>query len=174
MDTPQAVQPPEVPPAGVAAPWRGLPLHVYRARRGLSFGMCALCGCSQGAVEQHALCAWDSCAPLKHPQRSFASDACRSAYHDSLHPRINQPGVEPACGDGSIKARIAALLSSDGLNRTGDQIAYELRISGATALRELRKLRHDGARIHMQRLHGPRRPAVFFMDRAAKPVENIA
>jgi biotin operon repressor len=138
MDTPQAAQATEVPPAGVAAPGAGI------------------------------LCEWDKCQPLTKRQKRFASGACRAAYHDSLHPRINQPGVEPLCGEGSIKARIAALLSGDGLNRTGDQIAYELRISGATALRELRKLRHDGARIHMQRLHGPRRPACYWMVRAGK------
>ena len=175
-DTPQAVQPPEVPPAGVAAPGGGI-------------------------LRELGLCEWDGCRALTRRQKRFASAKCCGLWHDSLHPRINPPsevGAQECVGcvlgweivdgkhradvysearggtdnipctrAGSIKARIAALLSSDGRNRTGDQIAYELRISGATALRELRKLRHDGARISMQRLHGPSRPAVYFMSREA-------
>jgi len=105
-------------------------------------------------------------APLVRKQRRYCSGACRARAYDSQHPRINPPGLEPTSGEGPIKARIRSLLAGDGRNRTGDEIAFELRISSATALRELRKLRHDdGAQVHMQRLHGPSKPAVYWMAR---------
>lgn len=110
------------------------------------------------------LCERQECLqPLTGHQKRFCSGRCRAAWHDQIRPRINAPGVEPACGEGSIKARIKALLA-DGHQRTGDQIAFELRVGGSTALRELRKLRtEEGEPVSMARLYGPSKPAVYWM-----------
>jgi predicted ArsR family transcriptional regulator len=67
----------------------------------------------------------------------------------------------------SIKERIRAHMA-DGQQRTTAQLAFDLRISEATAARELRKLRRElGAPVQMARLRGPARPAVFWLPQPA-------
>ena len=168
MDTPEAVQPSENAPGAIAMPAAGILEHVYKpeARPASSRDVCAVCG-GQLAARQHALCAWDGCAHLIHPQKRYASARCCAAHHDRLHPRINPPGLGLR-DQGSIKERIRKhLLGLEGRHATTLEIAAAIQERESTTARELRKLKRRGCPVQMARLNGPSSPAVFWISKDA-------
>lgn len=124
---------------------------------------CARTGCETVIQRPRVLKRREDGTPLEVQQ--FCSSACRVAIYDQSHPRIAAPGVLEAQGQAgkAIKQRIRELLT-DGHQRTTAQIAFDLRVSEATAARELRKLRLElGAPVQMARLRGPAKPAVYWL-----------
>lgn len=162
MDAQPVTDEPGGPGAAVATPGVGIVgRHVFKAET--VGGACNVCGGGFGEF-QHT-CAFDGCAPLVGRQKSFATNACRTRWWDREHPRVNPPSEAvnlPLAG--SIKDRIRELMA-DGLQRTTQQIAYDLRIGEATCSRELRKLRDKGVAVQTAALRGPRKPAVYWIPR---------
>ncbi len=127
----QAQLPLEIAPASVAAP------HA---------ATCERCGVALGPGR---------------PGRRYCSGACRAAAYDQAHPRLAAPPELGRRRQGSIQARLEALLA-DGLQRTAAEIAYELREGADTVAREARKLARKQPRLRRQARGGHQR-AVWFM-----------
>lgn len=90
-------------------------------------------------------CEWDQCRPLTGRQKRFATDACRAAWHDSIHPRINP--VEPSLRrKASIRSIVLGILQ-DGEWHTAHDLAIKAHADKHSVVSRISQLKRSGHRI---------------------------
>lgn len=99
---------------------------------------------STAAAQPQKHCEWDRCRPLEGRQKRFASDACRAAWHDLNHPRINPP--EPLKRKASIRELVLGILS-DGSWHSAHRIAEMIRADKHSVVARISQLKAAGHNI---------------------------
>lgn len=114
-----------------------------------------------GGVATGRLCDMTDCRrPLKVRQKRFCSPACRFAYWDLLHPRINRTPPEGQ-REGSILLAVLTLMK-DGEWRTAHEIAEAVRAFPHSVSARLAEARKRGWEIESDAANGNSRRAHRF------------
>lgn len=90
------------------------------------------------------LCEWDQCRPLQGQQKRFASDKCRAAWHDLLHPRLSPPA--PLKRKATIRSLVLGILM-DGDWHSAWDIANKIREDKHSIVARISQLKKAGHRI---------------------------